>query len=335
MSLPSLSLPSPLQANNSPAPGAAQRQTRLRAAAIPTAEAVTRAASTQTYFTIRCLADRPFMADAYRAYAYFRWLDDALDQTLPTPADRLAFLARQKAIIDHCYRGGWPGSLSPEERWIIRLIRHDQKENSGLGLYINQMMAVMAFDARRKDRLISEAELAAYTRALATAVTEALHYFIGHNHPSPQGEGRYQAVTGAHITHMLRDTIEDTAVGYYNISREYLEAHGLAPTDVYHPAYQAWVCHRVQAARRCFHAGRMAMAQVQNRRCRLAGHAYIARFEVVLDAIEKDGCRLRPDYPERKSKRAGLKMGLSALSQTFLASQRSASQTLPATEVNR
>jgi len=28
---------------------------------------------------------------------------------------------------------------------------------------------------------------------------------------------RYLAVTGAHITHMLRDAVEDAEAGYYNI----------------------------------------------------------------------------------------------------------------------
>ena len=57
------------------------------------------------------------------------------------------------------------------------------------------------------------------------------------------------------------------------------------------------------------------MTQVESARCRLAGYAYVARFEVVLDAIERDGYLLRSDYPERKSARAGLRMGWQALTQ--------------------
>ncbi len=41
---------------------------------------ITRAASKQTYYTIRFLVDRSLVEDAYRAYAYFRWVDDCLDQ---------------------------------------------------------------------------------------------------------------------------------------------------------------------------------------------------------------------------------------------------------------
>ena len=43
------------------------------------ATSITKAASKQTYYTIRFLADRERVADAYRAYAYFRWVDDTLD----------------------------------------------------------------------------------------------------------------------------------------------------------------------------------------------------------------------------------------------------------------
>jgi phytoene/squalene synthetase len=174
-------------------------------------------------------------------------------------------------------------------------------------------MAVMTFDAGRRGRLISQQELAEYSRLLATAVTEALHYFIGHDDPSPRSPARYLAVTGAHITHMLRDTFEDVAAGYFNIPREFVEAHGIDPRDVNSDAYRAWVESRVRLARDCFKAGRDYLSQVKNLRCRMAGYAYTARFEGVLDAIEREGCWLRPDYRERKSLRAALKMGWSML----------------------
>lgn len=284
------------------------------------ASSITREASSQTYLTIRYLVDSPLVADAYRAYAYFRWVDDALDQGQTTKAERLAFLDRQQAIIKRCYRAEWPGGLRPEEQLVVDLIRSDRAENSGLRTYIDQMMAVMAFDAERRGRLISQEELTAYTRSLATAVTEAMHYFIGHEDYAPRDETRYDAVMGAHVTHMLRDAIDDAAAGYINIPKEYLEAHNIEPTESEHDAYRAWVYSQVQLARAYFASGRRTMARVENFRCRLAGYAYIARFEVVLDAIEKDGYLLRPAYPERKSKRAALKMGMAAVRQALVTS---------------
>jgi phytoene/squalene synthetase len=75
-------------------------------------------------------------------------------------------------------------------------------------------------------------DLARYTHHLSTAVTDALQYFIGHGQFVPQSQSHCLATTAAHITHMLRDTFEDVAAGYYNIPVEFLEAHGIDPWDV-------------------------------------------------------------------------------------------------------
>ena len=67
-------------------------------------------------------------------------------------------------------------------------------------------------------------------------------------------------------------------------------------------------------ARAYFNAGRQYLAQVGSLRCRAAGYAYVARFEGVLDTIERDGYRLRAEYNQRKTLRGGLNMGWSTLS---------------------
>ena len=281
------------------------------------AATITRNASKQTYYTIRFLVDRPLAADAYRAYAYFRWVDDYLDEKCEARCDRFAFVQRQRQIIAAAYAGEQQGHLTDEERLVTDLIGNDKVQNSGVRAYIDNMMAVMAFDAARRGALISEAELTEYTRWLATAVTEALHHFIGHNCAAPHDETRYLAVTAAHITHMLRDAMEDAEAGYYNLPQAYLASHGIDALDVNSDTYRAWVKDRVKMARHYFQVGRVHMSRIENARRRIAGYAYIARFEVVLGAIERDGYRLRSDYPERKSKRAALKMGWAVLSQVF------------------
>ncbi len=131
---------------------------------------------------------------------------------------------------------------------------------------------------------------------------------------APHSEARYLAATGAHIAHMLRDTLDDAAAGYFNVPRDLLEAHAITPQDVGSDAYRAWVRSRVQMARACFEAGKGYLSQVENLRCRIAGYAYIARFAGVLDAIERDGYRLRSAYPECKSLRSGIASGWSLLS---------------------
>jgi len=270
------------------------------------ASPITKAASKQTYYTIRFLVDTGLVEDAYRAYAYFRWVDDWLDQEPRPRAERLAFVRRQQAVIDGgACRDPLP-DLTPEERLVVDLVRRDTAKNSGLHAYIRNMMAVMAFDADRRGQLISQRELNDYTHWLAVAVTEALHYFIGHNCASPHGEIRYMAVSGAHITHMLRDALEDAQAGYYNIPCEVLAANGITPWDVASGAYRDWVRARVREARACFRVGRAYLAQVENLRCRVAGYAYIHRFEAVLDSIERAGYVLQARYPLRDDGRHGL-----------------------------
>jgi hypothetical protein len=211
------------------------------------ASAITKAASKQTWYTIRFLADRARVDDAYRAYAYFRWVDDTLDAAIPTEqtqeddrAIRLRFVARQQGLVDACLRGDMPDVASPHEAMLVELLRHADTSDDRLDAYVRHMMLVMDFDARRRGRLITGQELDDYTRWLAIAVTEAMHYFIGHDSAAPSDETRYLAVSGAHVVHMLRDTYADVRAGYFNVPREVLEASSIGPHDVRCDAYRRW-----------------------------------------------------------------------------------------------
>ena len=277
------------------------------------AAAITKAASKQTFYTIRFFVDRDRVEDAYRAYGYFRWVDDILDAKAGLKPEKIAFVHRQKGLLEACYRGESGEDLGIEECLLADLVRNDSGQNPGLQSYLRNMMAVMEFDAERRGRVISHAELTEYSRMLTTAVTDALYYFIGHDDLAPYHKVRYQAVTASHITHMLRDTLEDVEVGYFNIPGEYLQMHRISPSDVKSPAYRRWVCGRVKLARGYFQKGREYLAQDKNLRRRLAGYAYMARFEWMLRAIEGDNYCLRSEYPERKSLWAGLWMGWSAM----------------------
>ena len=277
---------------------------------------ITKAASKQTYYTIRYLVDRERVENAYRAYGYFRWVDDTLDAESISGPERIAFIDRQKSLLEQSYLRETP-CVSIQEKMLIDLMQCDDEKGSGLQLYLDNMMQVMDFDARRRGRLISQVELNEYTRWLATAVMECIHYFIGHDDFAPHDETRYLAVAGAHITHMLRDTFDDARVGYYNIPREVLEPNHMGPQDVQSDAYRTWVESRVRLARGYFKAGKEYFARVQNLRCRLACCAYIARFEWLLDTVEREGYLLRPQYDERKSAATGLWVGGHTLSSMF------------------
>jgi hypothetical protein len=279
------------------------------------AAAITSAASTQTYYTIRFLVDRPLRDDAFRAYAYFRWVDDILDaDSLAPPSDadralRLRFLTRQQALLDACLDGQPPAEVDLHESMLVELLRGRPAIDPRLAAYARHLMAVMAFDARRRGRFVSEAELEQYTRWLAIAVTEAMHHFIGTRDHPPDHPSRYLAASGAHIVHMLRDTYPDMRAGYYNAPGELLDGHAVGSELIHSDPYRRWVAARVTLARERLEAGKAYFAQLACARHRLAGLAYIARFEWLVETIEREDFLIRPAYDERRSLSTGIRMG--------------------------
>jgi phytoene/squalene synthetase len=236
-------------------------------------------------------------------------VDDILDTPEGFLDEKVQFLERQRELLKTSYQGVPLQDLLPEETMLVELVKSDTGGHPGLRSYLHNMMAVMEFDVERRGRVISQAELEEYTRHLSVSVMDALLYFIGHDDLPPDVCGRYHAVTAAHIVHMLRDTYEDIETNYYNIPGEYLQAKGIPPQEWDPAAYQEWVSNRVQLARRYFRIGQEYISQIKNFRCRLAGFAYIARFEVVLQMIERDNYLLRKEYDRRKSIWSTLKMG--------------------------
>ena len=278
------------------------------------ARAITRASSKQTYYTVRLMVDKDLVNDCYGAYAYFRWADDMVDIASQSSDERISFIRRQGELIDRLYRDERMDGLAPEEEIIADLISRDRGENSGLQSFIRNFLAIIEFDAYRKGRPISQDELTWYANCLGKSVTDGIQYFIGNGHPYPVTEDRYLAATAAHITHMLRDMVLDIADGYINIPREYLEAHAIGPEDVDSPPFQAWVRGRVERARQYFREGKRYLDQLDVLRCKIAGYWYCARFEGVLDTIERDGYVLRAAYNERHKLSAWPKMAWVAVS---------------------
>ena len=272
------------------------------------ARSITWTSSKQSNLTARLLADRDLADDCLRAYAYFRWADDRIDICLSGKDECAAFIARQKSLIDSLYRGERPDELLPEEAMLADLVAHDRTPDSRLNSFIRNFMSVIEFDAYRRGRIVSRHELAAYTTCLATAVMNGLQYFIGNDHPYPQTHDRNLAVTGAHITHMLRDTLEDLSAGLVNIPKEDLEAYGMDLQDANSEQFRLWVREQVELARYCFRAGKAYIDSLEVLRCKLAGVWYCARFECVLNAIERDGYQLRAEYHERHALKTWLEM---------------------------
>lgn len=285
------------------------------------ARTITRNSSKQSYLIACLLADKALVDDCLRAYAYFRWADDVIDLFTESQEERLAFIEGQKELVRKLYMGERPGELRPEEEMIADLIAHDRRENNGLQSFIHNFMAVLEFDAVRKGRPITGAELSWYSACLGKAVTNAIQYFIGNDHPYPDNEKRYLAATAAHITHMLRDLQEDVAEGYFNIPEDWLVENGfdglsLAKEQrlVQDPAFRMWVRDRVQLAQEGFREGKQYLDELEGLRCQIAGYWYCARFECVLEAIQQDNYILQQHYNQRRKIGNKLKFGWLGLS---------------------
>jgi phytoene/squalene synthetase len=263
------------------------------------ARSITWQGSKQTYITGRLLIDRDLLDDFYRAYAYFRWVDDVIDISSHSNEERIDYIKRQRDLIDGLYNNVRLADLAPEEEILADLIDHDRGENSGLQSFIRHMFAIIEFDAYRVGWEIDQDELKWYSSCLSRSVTDGIQYFIGNGRTYPDGDNRYSAATGAHMAHLLRDTLPDTADGFINIPVEYLETHNIRPGDVDSDPYQAWVRERVVAARQYILEGKRYLDELAVLRCKVAGYWYCARFEAVLDTIERDGYHLRFDYKER------------------------------------
>lgn len=281
------------------------------------ARSITWNGSKQTYYTARLIVDRDLVEDFNRAYAYFRWIDDIIDISAKSDSERITFTRRQRQIIDALYKADDPGNLTPEENILADLIKNDRWENSGLQSFIRNMFAIIEFDSFRKGRFIDQAELDWYQESLAKSVTDGLQYFIGNGHPYPAGEHKYSAATAAHITHLLRDMLPDSRDGLINIPREYLEANNISYDQVHTEAYKSWVRDRVLLAREYFRHGKRYLDRLGVLRTKIAGYWYCARFESVLDTIEKDGYQLRGEYEERRKISTWIKIAWLGVSISF------------------
>ena len=272
------------------------------------ARSITKSGSIQTYFTTRLMVDKDLVDDFFRAYAYFRWIDDVVDVSSQSAEERRSFISGQRRLIDNLYDQETVAELAPEEEILQDLINNDRGENSGLQSFIRNMFAIIEFDALRKGRLISEGELDWYVNTLGKSVTDGLLYFIGNGNPYPESENRYQAGIAAHISHLLRDMHQDDADGFINIPREYLEEKNINHKDMSDPAYKGWVQKRVELARELFVEGKRYLDELDVLRCKIVGYWYCARFEVVLDTIEGDEYLLRKEYHERRKISTWLKI---------------------------
>jgi phytoene/squalene synthetase len=273
------------------------------------AKSITWSASRQAYLTARLFVDRGRVDDFYLAFGYFRWLDDAVDDPAVDQEKRLVLIGRQVNLVAKLFRNELPSELSLHEEMVAQFIRRGDGTSKRLKPFIDNMLATIEFDAKRRGQLISQNELDEYCVRLAASVVDGLQYFIGSRYEYPDNKYRLTAATAAQITHLLRDTFQDLEDGIINIPMEYIEENNLDPSSVESPRYREWVKHRVELASKYFSEGKQYFDHVGGVRLKMAGLWYCTRFERVLRVIENDEYILRNEYLERRNLDVWVKFG--------------------------
>ncbi|MDH3652070.1 MAG: squalene/phytoene synthase family protein, partial [Saprospiraceae bacterium] len=189
--------------------------------------------------------------------------------------------------------------------------------NSKLRSFIWNMFAIVEFDAYRKNQLITGEQLEWYSNCLARSVTDGLQYFIGNHHTYPSTSHQYLAAKAAHLTHQLRDMVDDLSNGFINIPKEYLAVNSIDRIQMDHPALRSWVKDRVEFARMYFREGKQYLDNLKVVRCKLVGRWYCARFEKILDKIVHDDYLLRKVYNKGRGGSSQLKMSWLAFTRPF------------------
>jgi len=209
----------------------------------------------------------------YAVYAFCRAVDDVADEG-GTRAERSAGLERWRGGIEALYAGRPTRDTAP-------LLDHVRR----YGLARDDFVAVidgMAMDAAEDIRAPDEAKIDLYCDRVASAVGRlSVRIF---------GVSDRNGIELAH--HLLRDIDEDAAMGRLYISREKLEAAGIATTDpdlvAAHQALPHACAPLVEEARIHFAEAKAIMAR-EPRKATRAPRLMGAVYGAVLEALAKRG----------------------------------------------
>jgi len=258
----------------------------LDKALVARATATTKRHNPSAYWLSNLLYDKGMTPIFCLIYAYFRWLDDYIDEPNTESFVCRQMVANQKELLVGAYCNPRMSVSSTPEAMIVSVIDYDKSRGMLLKTSIMDMIAALEWDTYRRGKVVSSKELAQYSWWLGRSYTKALQAFIAYPYKYPDHEYRYYAGVGAHITHIMRDFYEDLSLGYINISKEDIRHYSI---DIRCPialSLREWAQKTVITARKYINWGKLYLSTLPIFRCRLMGYIYCSRYEMVLDVIE-------------------------------------------------
>lgn len=207
---------------------------------------------------------------ASAVYAYFRWADDVVDAPARDTARVREFMVRQDGIIR--------GAITPQqpaERALCWALA-DTQLGPRLQPAVERMAEALCYDAHRDANPIPATDLQRQVERIGDAFVEAIWVCSG-------GEGAPAApalllARAATATHMLRDRVEDQALGYCNLPRERFGAEVPPPG----PELDAWLEERATEVGGWFEQGLAEVGAIQPTRTRRLVQLLGKRYHRVL-----------------------------------------------------
>jgi phytoene synthase len=246
------------------------------------ARTVTVASGSSFYWAMRLLplARREAM---FAIYAFCREVDDIADGDDP-PDRKLAKLAEWRTEIDRVYDGS---PTFPTARALVDPVRDYELERADFHAVVDGM----EMDVGVGIVAPTMEELELYCRRVAGAVgLLSIRAFGGANGRAE--EFAVELGTALQLTNILRDLMQDAAIGRLYLPRELLEAHGIATTEprrVLADPGLPDVCDDIAAlARRRFDAAQSALRESPAKALRPAV-VMMRHYQRILEQLETRG----------------------------------------------
>lgn len=238
----------------------------------------------------------------YMAYAYFRWLDDLVDQVEISRNLAIEIVERQRMLVQAWYSGKDPAPLDRSEALLRAVIEHDRRTGYRLHHMIGSFLAALAWDAERRHTVVSQHDLDRYSLWLGCAYAEGLLFGLGLDPADAAYQGAIDACgVAAHLAHLVRDLRIDLALGYINISTEDIERFSIDLADPRLRGVGRWVPTTVERAQILFQQGRMQRRAMPSLRARLVFDLVCLRYLRLLDQIRsgwlRQGTLAQADLP--------------------------------------
>jgi phytoene/squalene synthetase len=159
----------------------------------------------------------------YKAYGYFRWLDDIVDQAAIPRQQADEIIQRQSQLIAAWYEGRDSLQGQDTESLMKDVIQCNRPLGCPLRPMARGFLDALSWDVQRRYTIVEQEALDRYSQLLGCSYAHGLLFGFG---LSPV-ESRYQTIVylggvASHLSHMIRDYEEDRELGYINISREAL-----------------------------------------------------------------------------------------------------------------